>query len=141
MKRGLFGMIALGVVVALVLTGIYFWNFFVLKEIRLCVGDAVDSGFACESRSDCIAALERNGADFSNIDKLPDSLRSDFDSFFEEAVYCDRTCFMRETRGADLQKMGLVELDSCLDDEEEFLIKIKGKDLTGIWGLIKENNN
>ncbi len=47
MKKGLVGMIILGVFVFLLVAGIgagiYFYNYYVFKEVRICIGEGVES--------------------------------------------------------------------------------------------------
>ena len=60
-KKGLFGMIILGIFVFLLVVGIgagiYFYNIYVFKEFRVCVGNWKDSKVPCKSKNECLDIL------------------------------------------------------------------------------------
>ncbi len=140
-KRGLFGMIILGafafLLIAGVGAGIYFYNYYVFKEIRVCVGEGENYFLPCESQEDCLAALN-----FSNdvIKDAPALIRENFDNILDEAVYCESTCFAGEVRGINYETGSIEDLDSCENGEEEFVMEIRGKDGMEILKWMKSLN-
>lgn len=131
-KRGLVGkiiLIILGVLVLLgLIIGIYFYNFFVFKEVRICVGEGKETDLVCGSNQDCLNFV---GFDESAIEGAPEVLRKTFGDVTEKAFYCDEKCFVGEIRGVDFGG-NVEELISCEDGESEFLMEIRGKDALAI---------
>ncbi len=144
MKRGFIGTIVLAVIGVLILSvagvGIYFYNYHVFKEVWVCVGEGESLGIPCESRETCVGLMEEGGVDFSELDSLPDFAKRELDKIFDEVIYCDETCFVSEVRGVDLESGELVELDSCLEGEDEFVIEVNGKMVWEAWSWEKERN-
>ena len=122
-------MIILGVVGFFVLTaigaGIYFYNYYVFKEIRVCVGEGEDFGFPCDSRADCLDLLN---FDDNAVEGAPPFIKASFEDILNSAVYCEGNCFVARIRGIDYETGNLQELDSCLEGEEEFVMEIRGKE-------------
>lgn len=141
-KKGLIGMIVLVVIGSLIVLGIgagvYFYNFFVFKEIRTCVGDWEDTSFPCETKEDCLAGLT-----FENeiIDNAPDFVRENFEDIVDAVVYCEENCYVGQVRGVDYETGELLELDGCDDGEEEFVMEIRGKEGLKILKWLKLNKN
>ncbi|NPE27174.1 hypothetical protein HNV12_04200 [Methanococcoides sp. SA1] len=141
MKRGLVGTVILVVIGVLVLSiagaGIYFYNYHVFKEVRVCVGEGENLGVPCESDNECLSGFNLE----FKMDDVPEFLEKYFDTLLERAVYCDETCFLSEIRGIDFESGELEELDSCFEDEEELVFEIKGKEGFEIlmWARDKDN--
>jgi hypothetical protein len=139
-KRGLFGMIILGAFALLLIagvgSGIYFYNYYVFKEIRVCVGEGENYFLPCESQADCLAALN-----FSNdaIKDAPVFIREKFDSILDAAVYCESTCFAGKVRGIDYETGSIEDLANCEDGEEEFVMEIRGSEGIEILEWMKES--
>jgi hypothetical protein len=129
-KRGLIGII-ISVVVALLLIGLgigfYFYNYHVFKTVRICTGDGVDSELVCNSNQECLDLTEIENLDF-NLSNMPDLLRSSFQEIIDDAIYCNKTCFVKKIRGINSDTGKLEMLENCEDDENEFVIEIRGKD-------------
>lgn len=142
MKRGIVGIIILGVLGFLLIVGlsagIYFYNFHVFKELRVCIGESQDVLIPCEVRQDCLDFMETNGVNFSALDEVPDFMRVKVNEILEKAVYCEETCFVRELRGIDLEGGGIEVLDSCLKDEDEVVMEIRGKEGIEVLKWMKE---
>jgi len=128
-KRGLIGMIILGVlgflVVVGVVAGVYFYNFYVFKEVRACVGEGEDTMIPCEVREDC---LEIFNVSTEEIKGAPDFIRVGFDNILESAIYCEGTCFVGMVRGFDAESGNLEWLEECEEGEKEFVMEIRGKE-------------
>lgn len=114
--------------------GIYFYNFFVFKEVRLCIGEGVDSDISCVVRQDCIDALGIADVDLKDV---PDFLGNKFQEILDEVVYCDETCFVKNVRGIDPETQELEELESCEGGEKEIVVEIRGKEGLEIWKWMK----
>ena len=135
-KRGgvlfVIGIVIAVLVGVLLVVGIYFYNFHVFKTVRICVGDATDSEAPCNVTQDCVDAGKELGleVDLSNV---PDFIRENFQEIFDEAVYCDGTCFVKNVRGFDYEMQEIEMLESCEIGEAEFVIEIRGKEGLEIW--------
>ena len=117
--------------------GIYFYNFHVFKEVRLCLGDPTDTGFECSMVQDCLDKAEELQTQY-NISELPKFAREKLKMLAEEAVYCEGTCKVKNIRGINLETYELEELESCAPDESEVLMKIRGKEGIQIWNYVKD---
>ena len=128
-QRGLIGVIILGVFVFLLVVGIaagiYFYNFHVFKEIRMCVAEGEDTGYPCNSQEECLDLL--NFSDDA-VDGAPVFIRDNFENLLSSAVYCEDTCFVGMIRGINYESGDIEGLESCLDGEKEFLMEIRGKE-------------
>lgn len=128
-KRGLIGMIILGIFGFLLIVGIgagiYFYNYHVFKEFRICVGEGEETPIPCESQKDCLDMMN-----FSSdaIDGAPVFVKESFYNILESAVYCEESCFIGMIRGIDYESGNIEELESCENEEEEFVMKIRGKE-------------
>ena len=130
--------IVLGSLAVIVLgAGVYFYNFHVFKEVRLCLGESEDTGFSCSMVQDCINKAEELQTEY-NISELPDFARGKLELLAKEAVYCDGTCKVKKIRGINLESYELEGLDSCAEDETEVLMKIRGKEGIQIWNYMKD---
>ena len=135
-KRGgvllVIGIIISVLIVVLLVAGIYLYNFHVFKSVRVCVGDATDIVIPCEATKDCTDMMGIGELDI-NLDEAPDFVRDNFQKIFNEVVYCDNTCFVKNVRGVNLESMEMEMLESCDSDETEFVVEIRGKDAFEIW--------
>ena len=116
--------------------GVYFYNFHVFKEVRLCLGESTDSEFSCSVLQDCLDEAENLQTEY-NIGDLPDFAREKLEMIAEAAVYCEGTCMVKNIRGINLESYELEELESCDDGEIEILIDIRGKEGVAIWKYVK----
>ena len=145
-KRGLVGWIILGVIgiilLLVVIAGVYFYNFHVFKTVRICVGEANDVEYFCETTQDCIDAAEANGvgADI-DLSDASEFLQETFQEVLDEAVYCDGTCFVRDIRGVDPETQELEMLESCEVGETEIVAEIRGKEGLEIMRYLKSLEN
>jgi hypothetical protein len=143
-KRGLIGKIILGIFGFLLIiglgAGIYFYNFHVFKEIRICVGGGENTMIPCNTREDCINVMREADLDFSVLDGAPDFIVKNFNDILESAVYCEESCFVGNVRGIDYESGEIEGLESCLDGEEEFVMEIHGKEGIEILKWMKSQN-
>ena len=116
--------------------GIYFYNFHVFKEIRLCLGDPVDTNFSCSMVQDCLDKAEELQTEY-NISELPSFARKKLEILSNEAVYCEGTCKIKEIRGINLQTYESEEWKSWRVGEKEILIEIRGKEGIEIWNYVR----
>lgn len=126
------GVVAIVLIVILLIVGIYFYNFYIFKSVRICVGDATDTEISCGVTQDCVDMAEI--VEFNiYLESAPNFVRDNFQKIFDEVVYCDETCFVRKVRGVNFESQELEMLDSCKEGEVEFIIEIRGKDAFEIW--------
>jgi hypothetical protein len=116
--------------------GVYFYNFHTFKEVRLCLGDPMDTEFECSLMQDCLDKAEELQTEY-NVSELPGFARERLEMLAEEAVYCEGTCKVKNIRGINLQTYEIEELESCNVGEKEILIEIKGKEGLQIWNYVK----
>lgn len=143
-KRGgvlaIIGAIFLILIIILLILGIYFYNFYVFKTLRVCVGDAVDTTLPCDVAQDCFDFVKSQGASFELRDS-PELIRDKLNEVLDEAIYCDGSCFVRGIRGIDYES-GIIEmLESCREGETEIVAEIRGKDAWEIYNWMKSLNN
>ena len=135
-KRGsvllIIGIAILVLLIGIVGAGIYFYNFYVFKTVRICVGDATDSMMPCDVTQDCVDYIVTSGMKF-NLSNAPGFVRENFQKVFDEVIYCDESCFVRNVRGVNLETQELEMLSSCEDGEIEFVMEIRGKEALEVW--------
>ncbi len=68
----------------------------------------------------------------------PVFVKENFDGILESVVYCEGNCFVGKVRGVDYETGNLQDLESCNDGEDEFVMKIKGKEGLEILKWMKE---
>ena len=128
-KKGLIGKIILIVFLVLLVigsgAGIYFYNYYVFKEIRVCVGEGENTMLPCGNYLDCLEYI--NFSD-EGLDGAPQFMRVNFDAVLNAAVSCEDTCFVGMVRGVDMESGDLLDLENCNVDEEEFVMEIRGKE-------------
>ena len=128
--------IVFAVLILLVLVaGIYFYNFHVFKTVRVCIGEGVDSQLPCEVTDDCLAMV--NGLDI-DVTNYPEFVRGKLEEVFDEAIYCDKSCFVRDIRGVNSESQELEMLESCYAGETEIVIEIRGKEGIEILKWLRE---
>jgi len=121
------GIVILSLVIFGVGAGIYFYNFYVFKTVRICLGEAENTGIPCNSSSDCDFLSKTIGQN-ADLKGLPEFARESFQKVMNKAVYCDGSCRVKNIRGIDKKTHELKFLDSCKADEEEITIEIHGKE-------------
>jgi hypothetical protein len=128
-KSGLIGIIILSILVFFLVAGtgaaVYFYNYHVFKEVRICAGEGQDSQIPCETQRDCL--------DFFNfsddmVDDAPAFIKENFNNVLDSSLYCNGSCFLGKVRGVNYETGELEELESCLDNEREILMEIRGKE-------------
>ncbi|MDH3324076.1 MAG: hypothetical protein OEL89_00395 [Candidatus Peregrinibacteria bacterium] len=123
-------------VVILLAAGIYFYNFYVFKTVRICMGDAKDVMVPCNTNQDCIGFLEEHGLNI-DLSDAPDFVQEKLQDAINEAVYCKNTCFIRNVRGINPETQELEMLDNCEASEVEIKVEIRGKEGLEILSWIK----
>ena len=132
---GILLIVGIILIVLILGTGFYLYNFHVFKTVRLCVSDAKNMEISCRVTSDCTDLItEEIDNDFSDA---PDFIQENFQKIIEEIVYCDGTCFMKNIRGMNLDTGEFEMLDSCKIEEKEIVIEIRGKDGLEIWKYLE----
>ena len=130
--------IVLGSLAVIILgAGVYFYNFYVFKELRLCLGEPMDTNISCSTVQDCLDEAENLQTKY-NISELPKFARDKFKILSDEAVFCDGICRIKNVRGVDFKTYELKELEFCEEGEKEILIKIHGKEAIQVWDYIKD---
>ncbi|MCK4650277.1 hypothetical protein KAT36_03525 [Candidatus Pacearchaeota archaeon] len=131
------GIVILVLLIGIVGTGFYLYNFHVFKEVRICIGDATNTMMPCEITQDCIDMEKAIGFDI-DLEGAPNFVQDNFQKVFDEVIYCDRTCFIRSIRGFNYKTQEIEMLDSCLDSEVEFVVEIRGKEGLEVWEWMRK---
>ena len=129
-RRGALGVIGIILLVflAVILVGVYYaYNFYVFKEIRICVGEGVATEAECVGVQDCLDFVGKSGMKVE-LEGAPDFLQKNFDDIVDEAIYCENVCYIGDVRGVDFETQELLDLESCEEGEFEFLMEIRGKE-------------
>jgi len=133
-------LIILGIIVLLIVgTGIYFYKFHVFKSVRICIGNEIeDLKIPCSGNQECFNLVKNNISELKeSLEKLPESMISEFDEIINLAVYCDNTCKTKKIYGEGFS--GIEKIESCKQGEKEFLVEITGEEgLEILKGLRKE---
>ena len=72
-------LIIIGVITLLIVAGgVYFYNFYTLKDVKVCITNNVnDTRIACSTNGECARLFAGSSEDIiSQIDKMPSILRS-----------------------------------------------------------------
>jgi hypothetical protein len=140
-KRGgalmVIGIIILVLVVLAIVVGIYFYNFYVFKTVRVCVGEGVDSEVPCDVTQVCVDLINEQQNIEAGLEGAPDFVRENFQGIFDEAVYCDGTCYIKDIRGVNYETQELEDLENCDVGETEFVMEIRGKEGIEVLNWIK----
>lgn len=135
-KRGdvllIIGIVILFLLISIIGAGFYFYNFYVFKTVRICVGDATDTLIPCNVTQDCINYATTSGLEI-DLSDAPIFIQDNFQKILNEVVYCDKSCFVRSVRGFDYETQKIKMLDSCKVGEVELVAEIRGKDAWEIW--------
>jgi len=142
-KRGLIGWIILGIIGFVILivlaAGFYFYNFHVFKTLRVCIGEAHNTTYSCETANDCFNATG-NLETIEELNGAPKFVRNTFEEMLTETIYCDKVCFIREVRGINTETQELEMLESCYDGETEITVDIRGKEALEVYQWFKNRN-
>lgn len=133
-------LIILGVLIAIiVLAGIYFYNFYVFKEFKICISNEKiqDTKFPCPTSDFCINALKSNIPQLSKLNELPEFFQEKANDLFKQAILCEQTCKIRQVRGEPFTEA----VNNCDSTEQEMLIPIRGKEGLQILEFMKENKD
>jgi len=139
-KRRLIGWIILIVIIILLVVGaagFYFYNYYVFKTIRICVGDGVEKMVPCNATQDCIDNISSGNFEDS-LNDAPDFIKEKAVEILNEVIYCDGVCFVRNVRGIDVDTGEIHENVVCEELEEEFVIEIRGKEGLEIWKYLRD---
>ena len=131
------GIIVLILVVLLGGVGIYFYNYYVFETVRICVGEGVDSGLLCNMTQDCFDLIGEERF-YIDLDDAPRFVKEVFKEVVVEAVFCNKTCFVKNIRGVNYESQELEMLKSCGVGEKECVFGIKGKEVIEILRYLKE---
>jgi len=121
--------IAIIIVGLIIVAGVYFYNFYTVKAMRICVSESniTDTMLPCTSETACIYEIMSRSGNFSDqFEELPEFLQEKAMDIYEELVFCDGTCKMRAMRGGEI--WGEEELKRCEDDEREVILELKVKE-------------
>ena len=128
-KKGLVGKIVLIIFIVLILiiagAGIYFYNFHVFKEVRVCIGESVDIRIPCGVSRDCLEIFDIS---LDELGGAPEFVMETARSVLDRVIYCDGTCFVRDVRGIDFESGELEVGITCEYSEEEVVMEIRGKE-------------
>jgi hypothetical protein len=132
------GIVLISLIILGVGAAVYFYNFHVFKEIRLCLGEEHDTTISCEVRDNCMEVLGDLNLD---TEEMPNFIKEKVDEVLSKALYCDGSCMVRDLRGINLETNELEMLESCNSGEEEIVIEIRGKEGLEIWKYLKSREN
>src|SRR3989344_4667763 len=118
----IFGILAAIVILAV----IYFYNFYIFKEFRICISDEniQDTKVSCIDNKYCINTVKSNITELDKLNELPEFFKEKADELFEKAIFCEQTCKFRQVKGEPFTE----KVDNCKPNEQEILIKIRGKE-------------
>ena len=105
--------------------GIYFYNYHVFKEVRVCIGESENTYVPCVAREDC---LEMFNISLDVLVDSPEFVMETAGDVLDKAVYCEDTCFVRMVRGINFVSGELEVLESCEGNEEEVVMEVRGKE-------------
>lgn len=142
-KRAVIGIIILVLLGILIVTGIstaiYFYNFHVFKEFKICISDdkIQDTKLPCSTDEFCINAIKTNITGLEQLKNLPDFLKEKSDELFKKAVFCEQTCKFKQIKGEPFTE----KIENCNLNEQEISVQIKGKEGLEILKFMKENKD
>lgn len=120
------GIVFLVVVIASLIAGVYFYNFYVFKTVRVCLGEANNIMVPCNTNQDCFNIL-KGQIRKANLSDAPPFVQNELQKVISEATYCNKTCFVRDIRGINLKTQKFEMLNSCTTTESEIKEEINGK--------------
>ncbi len=132
-------LIIIGIIVILIAgTGIYLYNFHVFKTIKFCVTNNVsDSNISCSSNEECTEKVREEAAEVKKaMEEAPDFAKDKLNEIFNEAVYCEQTCRIKNVRGFSEQG----SIAKCEEGEKEILWEIHGKEGIKMFLWIKNSD-
>lgn len=120
-----------------ILAGIYLYNFYVFKEFKICISDEniQDTKVPCIDNKYCINAVKSNLTDLNKLNELPEFFKEKANDLFEKAVFCEQTCKFKQVKGEPFTE----KVDNCKPNEQEILIKIRGKEGLQLLRFMQEN--
>ena len=121
-------LIILSVVAVLAIgAGVYAYNYHVFKTLRVCLSEGENTNLPCLNSSQC--------REFANtlmpeidLSDAPYFIQDSFNKAFSEAIYCDKTCFIRNFRGVNPDTQEFELLESCEENEVEIKADIRGRE-------------
>ena len=104
--------------------------------MRVCLTDGENTNLSCDNSSQCrdFATVLMPEIDLSDA---PRFISDNFDKTFNEMIYCNKTCFIRNSRGINPETQKFELLDSCNDNEIEIKVDIRGKEAIEILKWLK----
>lgn len=123
-------LLVIGIIFALLIlvvagTVFYFYNFYVFKEARVCIGESANTYISCVTQKDCLDVFDFS---LNALDDAPEFVKIKARDVLGKSVYCEDTCFIRMIKGIDFESGELEVLESCGDNEEEVIMEIRGKE-------------
>ena len=96
----------------------------------MCISeDSQDSMVLCTSNDFCFEQIIQDIPELQeNLEKAPDFVRDKINEVFENAVFCDKTCKIKQVRGLEGD---IGSIDFCEEGEEEIKFEIRGKEAIG----------
>ena len=119
------GFIFAALVLIIAGTGIYFYNFYVFEEVRVCIGEIKDTSIPCMVQKDCLDVFNIS---LDVLEDSPEFVKMKVGNILERTISCEGTCFVRITKGINFESGELEGLGSCGGNEEEILMEIRGKE-------------
>lgn len=127
--------IFLVILVLVAALAIYLYYFQVFKTIRFCLSQESDIiPIPCQTNQQCLDLLNSQTSIDKTLEQAPDFIKSSVHEITSSLVYCYKTCRMKKIR-TNLEQ----ELNSCLSQEKEFAIKIRGKEAIQILLFMKKS--
>ena len=118
--------------------GIYFYNYYVFKTMRVCISDAAnDTLLTCGSGLDCKTKFLENNTNFDEMmASAPVFVQDKIREIFDKAIYCEGTCKVKAVYGDGFGE----SVESCEIGDEEILIEIHGAEGVEILKFMKKNS-
>jgi len=141
-KGGLLKIIVTVIIVLLLILAalaFYFYNFYVFKTVRVCIGDSVDTKIPCNTSQNCIDVLIRNKIE-SDLNSAPEFVQEKFKKVINDVIYCDMTCQVKNVSGINYKTGKLEIIDKCKMGEKEIKMDIRGKEGMEILKWMQEQN-
>lgn len=133
-------LIILGIITLLIIIGgVLAYNFFTLKEIKICITNEVnDTRIPCNTDSQCRQYVADVGEEFiTSMNNMPPQpqLKEKISELLGGASYCEETCKIKGIRGIKEGEIGNIK--ACTAGEKEISYKLRAKDLVQLSKLSK----
>jgi len=134
------GVVLFFVILAGIIVGVYFYNYYVFETVRICVGVGENTMYPCNATQDCIDAGEANNVEFG-LEGVPEFIQEKLKEVIDIAIYCDGTCFVKKTRGINRETQELEMIEECFENETEISAEIRGKEGLEVMAWMKERED